>query len=389
MNAPTTRHPIDSNKAVWFEPDACVELRPASARCGHCRDSCARSAFDWKDGGVRVTEDCVGCGRCSAACPTGALAVHGFSFSKPSDRLQVADIECRRVPVSLLEPGAQVVPCLGGISSNDLLSLVASGYGDVELIDRGWCGECPAGGGGRCVVQGAVEASQRVFEELGLPLSRAPRIRYRPLSHTHASPMAPRLSLSGQDQTPLARRALFGALLRRSAEMAAPRMPRIAPTRGACQPSPVIASRRQRRAETLIALAQQAERPLSERFFPTLEASTACSHHTVCAATCPSGALGVFEQDDGSVGLNFDPERCLACGLCVGHCPEGALRLSPFGNGDAVHVRGRRTLVRHRPEACPQCGNAFIAKASEAVCPNCRRNRDMAAGLFGTASAQR
>ena len=384
MNAPNTFHAINSTEAVWFAPDACLELRPASAACGQCRERCPTAAIVREAEGMAIGADCIGCGRCGVVCPTGAISVSGFAFPAPADDGQALAIECRRVPPSSRAAGAAVVPCLHGLAPTDLLALVAAGHGDIELVDRGWCAACPAGGDIPDMAGEAVATAAALLAALGLPAAGAPRIVKSPLPVRLARPLA-----AGQDLAPLPRRAFFGALLRRSVAAASP--PPAAPastTRGACRPSPLIRNQRRQRADSLLKLARRAQQELSAAFFPTLEIGPACGHHGVCAAVCPSGALSTFAAEDGTVGLEFDAEQCLACGLCVHHCPAGAVRLSPFGNREEAHQTGRHPLVRHQQHNCAQCGKPFVDGAARAVCPNCRQQREMLIRLFGTTRAE-
>ena len=51
----------------------------------------------------------------------------------------------------------------------------------------------------------------------------------------------------------------------------------------------------------------------------------ACMHcdHPLCVEACPTHAT--YKADDGSVGI--DPERCIACKLCLKSCPLGLFHI--------------------------------------------------------------
>lgn len=380
MNTPNAFSAIDPARTVWFAADACLETRPASMRCGRCRKACPNATLIEDAPGLRAGADCLGCGRCAAVCPTGALALNDFTLAAPVEGRRIA-VECRRVPAAAREPGATVLPCLGGLTLTELLGQAAGGT-TVELIDRGWCADCPAGGGDRAPSE-VVEAAQTFLDALGLPPSLAPRLTQGPLDRAFALPL-----LATQDAAAVSRRGFFGALLRRTVEAAAEApAPAAVATRAACRPSPIARDRRRVWARVLDALARRAGRPLSAQFFPALEIGPQCTHHGVCASVCPSGALRGFAAEDGTVGLEFDAEQCLACGLCARRCPSGAVRVSPFGNRYAAHRPGPRGLTRHLQQTCTRCGKSFIAETFHSVCGPCRRQREMAAQLFGTAHA--
>ncbi|MGQ0709702.1 MAG: 4Fe-4S dicluster domain-containing protein [Rhodoferax sp.] len=258
---------------------------------------------------------------------------------------------------------------------------MAQGHTGIELVDRNWCSGCAAGEGTASMAHETVATVAALLEALGLPATFSPRFVHRPLPVRLARPL-----VSAQDRAPPARRAFFGALLHRSA--APPKPPAGGVTRGACQPSPVIRHHRRAFADLLAKLAQRAGRGLSAAFFPTLAIDSACTHHGICAAVCPSGALSTFEAPDGTVGLVFDAQQCIACGLCARHCPDGAIRVSPFGNSEDPHPRHARPLVRHHRKTCTQCGGRFVDMGASSTCPDCQKARGMAIDLFGTVHAR-
>lgn len=117
--------------------------------CGHCREVCPAGVLSGGLWSVKLeTAGCIGCGICSAECPTGAIRVEGFEAKEASADSPAADapitLECRRVPERLRANGAEMVPCLGGLSAADLLERAASGR-DLVLADHGWCAGCAFG----------------------------------------------------------------------------------------------------------------------------------------------------------------------------------------------------------------------------------------------------
>jgi Fe-S-cluster-containing dehydrogenase component/formate-dependent nitrite reductase membrane component NrfD len=72
-----------------------------------------------------------------------------------------------------------------------------------------------------------------------------------------------------------------------------------------------------------------------------------------CVTACPTTAL--FKRDDGIV--DFDPERCIGCKVCMNACPYDALYIDP-NEGTA----GKCNFCAHRVDAGMQ-------PACEVVCP--------------------
>lgn len=102
---------------------------------------------------------------------------------------------------------------------------------------------------------------------------------------------------------------------------------------------------------------------------PTLMEPAACTLCGLCVGSCAPGALRVVETPTETF-LQLDPSRCVACRRCEQVCPGGTLYLSnrrsslqSAGNGS-----GHRTL-RHSPRAaCPGCGCPTVSEAEfEAV----------------------
>lgn len=370
---------LDADASLMFDADACLEMRPAASPCGHCRSACPVSAFDWSDRGVLVTERCLGCGQCASACPAGALSVRGFAINLTAlnTSADAIRVECARVP-ERLRGDAVRVPCLGGVSKDEWVKLCAAGEGrPVHAIDRGWCGACVAGGAGFGGTQ-AVEEAGAVLAAIGCAESLGPQVVRCPAPWSNALPLR-----SERDAEALGRRAFFGAWVKRVAAAAQP-VPSggVAASRAARCVSPTIRSLRRSYADAIARLSHPAARRAPAALFPQLLVAAGCDNQGLCAAVCPSGALRPYHDDEGTTGLQFEAELCIACGLCVERCPTRAIALRPAGAIDAEWPAAAARLTRFSEQGCSRCGANFVGKPGASVCAPCRAERRLVASLF-------
>ncbi|UCC89870.1 MAG: molecular chaperone TorD family protein [Anaerolineales bacterium] len=96
---------------------------------------------------------------------------------------------------------------------------------------------------------------------------------------------------------------------------------------------------------------------------PQLKEPAACTLCGLCVGSCQFGALRVIENAT-QTALTLESARCLGCDRCVRTCPEGVLHLScEAGDGTA------RQALRQSPRAdCPSCGRPTVSQAElEAV----------------------
>lgn len=336
-----------------FESAACLTAASPFAPCRRCAETCPTGAITVSgDGPSLLGAACVGCGRCAATCPTEAIAVPGFGLPAlpPPDGCL---IECARVARADRMPGAHIVPCLGGLSSASLLEFVAATGTSVTLIDRGWCAACPAGQTEHPWAEALsdVAAVAIATHRIGPSVGRAP------LPLRRALPLPDHLDARGA-----ARRSMFR------------RRPEATP---GTKPTHVARVRRVEPRQSLrraAAIARLAARPVSAALSPGLTVSDRCAASRVCVAACPTSALSVGTDAQGT-GLDLDPTRCTACGACATACPEQAITVRERGAGQAS---GPVALTRTPQAVCPQCGTRFAPQSGETLCPVCVREHEVA-----------
>lgn len=357
---------------------SCLELHPRRVACAHCAEACPVQVLSLTDEGMQLSDGCLGCGRCMAVCPTGALAVHGFSLTlAPEPTPEALALDCWKVPRQLSPPGAVRVPCLGGLSTSHLLALrYAGGSRRLALLDRGWCGKCVAGGNASHPAQTALSATRGWLKEIGAPTSHWPTIDKQPL------PAALQCQTISEDSdgSPVKRRDFLSRLAREVAatvsEVAAFRIEEN-PVAKLAKPvhslAPLRAIEREYQLLLLEQLAARYGGSLPARFFSSVEIGPGCQDHRLCVNLCPTGALNPLEDAHGG-GVTFEPAACIACGQCERICPEHAVHLTVPAKRDQPW-KGSTALTRHARRTCVDCGETFTSGARETRCPACRKSR--------------
>ncbi len=51
-----------------------------------------------------------------------------------------------------------------------------------------------------------------------------------------------------------------------------------------------------------------------------------CEDCGICLMRCYARAISIYEDIEGH-HVEVDQEKCIGCGLCVEHCPQGVFRL--------------------------------------------------------------
>ena len=340
----------------------CLRRWTLGNSCQRCADECPQNAIHFEEAAPSIDAKCVACGRCAAVCPTGALSLSPETValtSKAHDATKATRVECERAPADVRQwHGVVTVKCLGALDLGALLELcVHAGSMPVELVDRGVCLDCPAGG---AIDAPGGEARARLaalFAEMG---------------GADRSPQVVRIVGSARDDSIDRLRARRGFLRRlgQSSTSAATRLPRVD-----------AADKRLRMLNLLSTLASTLDRQLPASALPQASISQACRNHRVCAAACPTGALLGYESN-GARGVRFYPQRCIECEICVRLCPEHALTFSATSPPTDTDTDAQRALTAHRTRTCSDCDNAFADFDGEDKCPLCRKNDALFANDF-------
>lgn len=323
------------------------------------------------NGNVPVLKgNCVGCGQCSAGCPSGALNSQGFNLPDDVDGEAIEFfVDCWRVPHAESPEGAIRVPCTAGLSGGWLISL-ADRVVDrpFHLLDRGYCGSCAVGAGVQTLRATVAEVRTLLFES-GVPLDRLPSITFLPARSQPATSIPESTS-----EVPMGRRTFFRGLLggvARGAEQIA--------NAHVVTDNPIVLREtnapidRLRTVTALGNIARRHGRELPDKAVPQISLGN-CSGHGICAKVCPTGALQRVESESAAK-LEFFAARCITCGQCATTCPDKAIRVSPTGGTAVVEV-----LAHWRANTCSECQETFYGSGGES-CPICTKKKQVMQGM--------
>ena len=376
---------LAASAPLWGSEPSCLAIRFPESGCRRCVEVCPVEVLQCDGERLSLRGECLGCGRCAALCPSWALVVPGFSPPPAVAAGATLRLDCERVPPT--EEADLRLPCLGGVRSSQLLAWLAEEpERRVELLDRGWCGGCPAGGGAADAPHPAapvLRQTQMLLREVGLVPERLALV---------AAPLPPPayLAATPAEAAEVDRRGFMRQLLGRVTQGAtqalAPSLPATIGEAPAVDGRARIAPlERLRQVAHLQRLAGEAATPRSLLFFPEIDPQR-CRHHRLCATICPVAALEQQEQVLRS-RLLFHAQRCLGCQLCARGCPEQALQIRPAVGAELTLQP--QALEEQPWRDCGYCGRPFLAGAGRVesdeqlpCCPNCARSQGFVQALF-------
>ncbi len=316
----------------------------------------------------------------------GALGLPGFRLPEPAREIGTPlAVDCWKVSTKLTPDDGMRVPCLGGLSTGRILEIVAvAGSRPVELLDRGWCAGCAAGGADGHPARTALQHASDLLEAAGAAPERLPRLRSMHLP----SDLMPAAIPAAVAEAKISRRGFFSALTAKATVA----IDQIRPLPGSevrrrrgFEREPLRSRERVRMLGALQQIAHGAWLSPPSGLFHRVETNDSCANHQVCASVCPTGALAVYEQVQRSE-LMFDTSLCIGCGECQSVCPTAALQLLPNGYVAAgATLPDRPTLlVAFAERGCVECGRDFAGRGEESLCPQCRKRQGLARSAFQT-----
>jgi ferredoxin len=88
-----------------------------------------------------------------------------------------------------------------------------------------------------------------------------------------------------------------------------------------------------------------------------------CTGCSICAQSCPTGAISTKISDDSSnLKLEFQHNKCIACGICINICPEKCMRSRKVLNFARLSDL-KETIFENDFALCHNCRKPYATKS--------------------------
>ena len=351
-----------------FDYMKCLRSDYAMNDCSLCIDLCPEEAMVFDRKRLTLdTEKCTACAACMGVCPTQAFESDTFDperFVLAFAAEEGSELTCRR----------EDLPCLAALSPEHLISLVLRKEAGLQC-ETGECEGCELNRTGTVLprIRTTVEEANRFLEAMGADerVECVERVAYEP----------PATEAPEEPEVDESRRALFR---------------KIAPSTEEESQEPIddseLAVSEEERLPLKRILLKNSLKKVAERFpedtrlegpfefvvGKRIDADT-CTNCQECAMFCPTGALGILQDNTGII---FQVGKCIHCAICNEICkPRSIDNVESF---DLVSFAFDRMdlLVKHTLEICEECKVAFPYRGGEKVCDRCKDFRDNYSDLF-------
>lgn len=320
---------------LTVHPNRCLFVRNRNAECLRCADVCTTGALSKSEDGISVDpEKCIGCGTCATACPTCCLEAANPSdeelFSRVEQALRkgegrivlacgnalnLAGKESAPERFAWEAEGIPVVQtvCLGRIDEALLIEAVARGARSIVLAE-GSCATCSHTKGGALCDKVCAEARSLLAAFGSSAVLEKKPVSAISLRITQSTPQG----ISGNRREQREQRAESNSVeLRYQHVQKDGTLPHYSP------------ERRLRLFNSLKRLGTPKAETITTRLWGQVDIDTElCRSCRMCAVFCPTGAIGKFDAEDGTFGVEHRSTLCMQCRLCETICPEHALTVS-------------------------------------------------------------
>lgn len=368
------------SRVMTIDPGSCS--RKHGSGCDDCVESCPQAALYLTGDGQAPAFDpaaCIGCGICTVACPTAAIAGVGVAPERLMRAAETAgdklEIRCGAARTAARSDVRAVnVLCLAALHPETVAAAaIPLEPGGTLTLVRGDCASCHVGAARQVeeTVSGGVALSAQCAGDRTVAVVTVDE------NTEVTDPLTEADNVRKKDPVGISRRGLIrslvGAPVPRAGDPKANRAEegrQDLPTKPAPVSGAVPESRR-----ALLAVAPHA--PMPRPF-----AGPGCTACQACSGVCPTGAL-VWGETSTMATLEVDEQACIACGECVRVCPENVLSLGCTLPGQPRPSFGSTQITRVQFAGCDRCGQA-LRSGETGTCVRCSSRRSVLDDVWGT-----
>ncbi len=357
----------------------CVHSSNKNATCNICVEVCPVETIKINNSVVSFTpSECVGCGGCSAACPTAAYSLDDFNPINFIFKFMETDQKVLTCKSEL--------PCIAALSVEELLSLSLFFKEDLTL-NIGPCAECAIAKTNLDIIKNRAEETNFLLEAM----------TQTKCLHVEALEVSDEPSTIEEKEVISRRELLSKNSLKRVSQIKQQFLNQVEAGDDELKSHEIMLSDiakikqkkvPQRRSLLLMAM-KRTEVPeifhtisvddISFISQKNIDAST-CTDCQMCYRICPTGALS---SDIKSSFIAFNPLACVKCASCHDVCEPKSITLRPSFNLKNFFEPKSEELIKFDIKRCDECGVYFAYKEGEKLCPRCQIEEDEARELWG------
>lgn len=322
-----------------------------------------------------VPNDCVGCGGCSAICPSAAFSLDDFNsinFTFTFLESQSSVIDCKDKKNS--------IPCIAALSAEELLSLSLLSSNEL-ILNSSHCRECDIAHKNFQIIEERVEEVNFLLEAM----EQKKHLLFEAVALEHEDEAKSRRELlknvSLKDAA-TAKQKFENSVdaLDEELKIHALNLNDIKNIREKRVPS---------RRKLLSMAMQRAKVPSTFHVIESEDISFSsqkivdfdeCTNCQICYRVCPTGALS---SDDKGSFIKFDAFSCIKCHTCHDVCEPDAIKLSPSFNLKEMFEPSKELLAKFTIKRCNECGLPFTYRGGEVICTRCQIEEDEAKEIWG------
>ncbi|MFY9141034.1 MAG: 4Fe-4S binding protein, partial [Thermacetogeniaceae bacterium] len=340
----------------------CLNVRSGRQLCEACVDACPVQGLSLDRDTVNISE-CVNCGLCAVACPTGVFdhlweaAEKVVNFASKHQPHRSLWVTCSKAP---LYRGALRINCLGELVPELVLYLLSHDVGKVNVLyDAQACENCD------------FRSGELLWKKSCEQLSAI----YRNDGCFKVSDHLPEREQSNNQQVDITRRDFFRSLTSGAQQLLVEAVLGERPEKVYEPFSQSLSLRRKLFIHIISQLNTIQIKTLDPGYLRHPEIGAECTFCGSCVKLCPSGAMKIEKLDEDCLGLLNDATMCNMCGLCANTCPSKAIKVD-WAVPDDQPLQ-RVLLAQGKRCQCPSCGEFFWnSKNSGAIlCPGCESSR--------------